>query len=46
MAVTLRVVQWTTGSVGRRSVRAITAHPDLELVGCNELHVEFDPITR
>lgn len=29
-----RVVQWTTGNVGRRSVRAVAAHPDLELVGC------------
>ncbi len=32
--MTLRVVQWTTGNVGKRSVRAIAAHPDLELVGC------------
>jgi hypothetical protein len=30
----LRIVQWTTGNVGKRSVRAIVAHPDLELVGC------------
>src|SRR3954452_22560928 len=30
----LRVVQWTTGNVGRRSVIAITAKPGLELVGC------------
>jgi hypothetical protein len=30
----LRVVQWTTGNVGRLSVRALVAHPDLELVGC------------
>jgi 2,4-diaminopentanoate dehydrogenase len=30
----LRVVQWTTGNVGKRSVRAVTSHPDLELVGC------------
>lgn len=30
----LRVVQWTTGNVGKRSVRAVHAHPDLELVGC------------
>lgn len=30
----LRVVQWTTGNVGRRSVRAITANPNLQLVGC------------
>ena len=30
----IRVVQWTTGNVGKRSVRAVVAHPDLELVGC------------
>jgi len=30
----IRVVQWTTGNVGRRSVRAVAGHPDLELVGC------------
>lgn len=30
----LTVVQWTTGNVGRRSVTAVAAHPDLELVGC------------
>lgn len=29
----LRVVQWTTGNVGRRALRAIVRHPDLELVG-------------
>ena len=29
-----RVVQWTTGNVGRQSVAAIVNHPDLELVGC------------
>jgi len=29
-----RVVQWTTGNVGKQSVAAIAAHPDLELVGC------------
>ncbi len=32
--MTLRVVQWTTGNVGKRSVRAVVANPDLELVGC------------
>lgn len=32
--MTARVVQWTTGNVGQRSVRAVVAHPDLELVGC------------
>lgn len=30
----IRVIQWTTGNVGKRSVRAVVAHPDLELVGC------------
>ncbi|GGL35636.1 NAD(P)H-dependent amine dehydrogenase family protein [Nocardia jinanensis] len=29
-----RVVQWTTGNVGKSSVRAIVANPALELVGC------------
>jgi 2,4-diaminopentanoate dehydrogenase len=29
-----RVVQWTTGNVGRRSVRAVAERDDLELVGC------------
>ena len=30
----LRIVQWTTGNVGRRSVLAVLANPELELVGC------------
>ena len=30
---TWKVVQWTTGNVGRQAVRAVIAHPDLELVG-------------
>jgi hypothetical protein len=29
----LRVVQWTTGAVGRESLRGTLDHPDLELVG-------------
>src|SRR5436853_234443 len=29
----LRVVQWTTGNIGRRSLHAIIARPDRELVG-------------
>src|SRR5205807_5790344 len=33
-AVTLRVVQWTTGNVGKRSVEAVMKRPDLELIGC------------
>jgi hypothetical protein len=32
--VTLRIVQWTTGNVGKQSVAAIAANPGLELVGC------------
>jgi 2,4-diaminopentanoate dehydrogenase len=31
--MSLRVVQWTTGNVGRRAARAVLRHPDLELVG-------------
>jgi len=30
----LRVVQWTTGNVGRRALRAVLGNPGLELVGC------------
>jgi hypothetical protein len=30
----LRIIQWTTGNVGRRSVIAILANPALQLVGC------------
>src|SRR4029079_681864 len=33
-AMAYRVVQWTTGNVGREAVAAVVAHPDLELVGC------------
>ncbi len=33
MTTRLRVIQWTTGDVGRRALRAILARPDLELVG-------------
>lgn len=29
----LRVVQWTTGNIGRRSLHAIIGRPDMELVG-------------
>jgi len=28
-----KVIQWTTGHVGKEAVKAILAHPDLELVG-------------
>ena len=30
----IRVVQWTTGNIGRQSVQAIAGRDDLELVGC------------
>ena len=30
----LRVVQWTTGNVGKQTVAAIARNPELELVGC------------
>lgn len=30
---TWKVVQWTTGNVGRQAVGAVLAHPNLELVG-------------
>ncbi|MCX5042975.1 dihydrodipicolinate reductase [Aldersonia sp. NBC_00410] len=29
-----RVIQWATGGVGQAAVRAVVAHPELELVGC------------
>jgi hypothetical protein len=32
--MTLRVIQWATGGVGRAAIEGIVAHPDLELVGC------------
>ncbi|MEJ9080680.1 diacylglycerol kinase [Gordonia malaquae] len=31
--MTLRVVEWSTGTVGRHAITGIDAHPDLELVG-------------
>jgi len=31
--MTLRVVQWATGNVGRAAAEAIVSHPDLELTG-------------
>jgi hypothetical protein len=30
----IRVVQWTTGNVGKESIKAIVANPTLQLVGC------------
>ncbi|CAB4727121.1 MAG: dihydrodipicolinate reductase [Actinobacteria bacterium] len=31
--MTIRVVQWATGGVGKAAIQAVIAHPDLELVG-------------
>jgi 4-hydroxy-tetrahydrodipicolinate reductase len=31
--MTLRVIQWSTGNVGRYALRAILGHPELELAG-------------
>jgi hypothetical protein len=32
--LTLRVVQWATGGVGKAAIEMILKHPELELVGC------------
>src|SRR5271155_4238775 len=32
--MSLRVVQWATGSVGVAAIKGILEHPELELVGC------------
>jgi 4-hydroxy-tetrahydrodipicolinate reductase len=39
MSTPLRVVQWATGNIGTRSLRAVIEHADLELVG---VHVHAD----
>ena len=31
--MTYRVIQWSTGNVGRHCLRLVARHPDLELVG-------------
>ena len=31
--MTIRVVQWATGGVGKAAIEGVLAHPDLELVG-------------
>lgn len=38
--VPCRVVQWGTGNVGRRALRAIIEHPELELVGVHAFAAE------
>lgn len=37
-----KVIQWTTGFVGREAVKAIVAHPELELVGAYAWSPEKD----
>ena len=32
--MSISVIQWTTGHVGREAVKGILRHPELELVGC------------
>ena len=32
--MTIRVIQWATGGVGRAAIEAVLRHPELELVGC------------
>ncbi|MFV8819692.1 hypothetical protein [Haliea sp. E17] len=32
-AAPLRVVQWATGDIGKRAMREVLSHPDMELVG-------------
>lgn len=32
--MSLKVIQWATGGVGRAAIEGILAHPELELVGC------------
>lgn len=39
MSRPLRVVQWATGNIGTRSLRAVVEHPGLQLVG---VHVHAD----
>ena len=37
-----RVIQWATGSVGRESLRAVLAHPQLELAGVRVYSADKD----
>jgi hypothetical protein len=32
--MSLRIVQWATGGVGRAAIQGVVSHPELELVGC------------
>ena len=40
--MTFKVIQWTTGFVGREAVKGILAHPELELVGAYAWSPEKD----
>jgi hypothetical protein len=40
--VTYKVIQWTTGFVGREAIKGILAHPELELVGAYAWSPEKD----
>ena len=40
--MTWKVIQWTTGHVGREAVKAIVGHPELELVGAYAWSAEKD----
>jgi len=42
--MTYRVVQWTTGHIGRAAVKGILRHPDLELVGAYAWSKEKDGV--
>lgn len=32
--MTIKVIQWATGGVGKAAIQGVLSHPDLELVGC------------
>lgn len=34
VTMSLRVIQWATGSVGVAAIKGVLQHPELELVGC------------
>ena len=40
--LTYKVIQWTTGFVGREAVKGILVHPELELVGAYAWSPEKD----
>src|SRR5688500_9398748 len=44
ISFTYRVVQWTTGNVGKSSVEALANNPNYELVGCYAWSKEKDGV--